>query len=101
MYSMLNAQMIQASHADRSQDALMAGHLRELRELRRTSPRRRHLRRIAAASAAVVLIGGTSDALAATSTHSGAGSHSRTSRTSRTFGTSRTSANDWRFFRRG
>ena len=30
MYSMLNAQMIQASHADRSQDALMAGHLREL-----------------------------------------------------------------------
>jgi hypothetical protein len=68
MYSNLNAQMIQASHADRSQDARLAVHRRELRESRVQAPRRsRQLKRLAAVTAGLVLIGGVGagEALAA------------------------------------
>jgi hypothetical protein len=41
MYSMLNAEMIRARHVDRTHEALLATHRRELRELRAQTPRRR------------------------------------------------------------
>jgi len=100
MYSMLNSHMIQASHADRTQDALMAGHRRELRELRRSAPRRgKHLKRIVAATAAFVLIGGAgaADALAATSTRSDS---SRRCATSHARHTLKTATIDRRFHKR-
>ncbi len=55
MYSMLNAQMIQARHVDRTREALLATHRQELRELRAQTPRRRwQLRRLAGMTAGLL-----------------------------------------------
>ncbi|HUE29076.1 MAG TPA: hypothetical protein VMP89_20040 [Solirubrobacteraceae bacterium] len=95
MHSMLNAQMIQASQADRSRDERMATHRRELREGERSAPHHaRQLKRLAAVTAGLVLIGGASDALAASSAHFAAGTRASAGRVSHA---RHTAATDMRF----
>ena len=101
MYSMLNTEMIQARQADRTRDALRATHRRELREVHGPAPRRgRQLKRLAAVTAVLVLIGGASDALAATSTHFNSSRRCSSSQASHSMGTSSNSVNGRRFHAR-
>ena len=83
MYSHLNAEMVRTNQAEVARAVALAGQRREVKEARRPVARSgKHLRRVAFVTAALALIGGTSDALAATSVHA---------RTSKTFDNSRTS----------
>ena len=83
MYTQLNSQMIQAHQAEANRGNLQASHRRELREHR--SPRRgKPIRRVAAVAAALILVGGTSDALAATSVHRDSNLRVRAGHTMRT-----------------
>ncbi len=76
MYAMLDVQMIKASRADRTQDILLAGYRRELRQLRRSTPAHgSRLKRLAAATAALVMLGGDGDALPATNVRFDSSSH--------------------------
>ena len=101
MYSMLNAQMIQASRADRSREARLAAHRRELRESRVQAPRAvRRVKRLAAATAVLVLIGGVSDALAAPAAHFNSSRRCTTSQASHSRQTSGSLVIDRRFHKR-
>lgn len=83
MYSHLNAEMVRTNQAEVARAVALAGKRREVKEARRPIARSgKQLRRVAIVTATLALIGGTSDALAATSVHARAGrtfDHSRTS----------------------
>ena len=91
MYSHLNAEMVRTNQAELARAVAAAGPRLEIQELRATETRRRRqIRRVAIISATLMLIGGTSDALAATSVHARTFRTFGNSRTFRTFGNSRT-----------